>query len=116
MIDSYDIASAAKIPPFCDPRPLTKGAIGGFIGIAPDRQADIHKFAGFRITTRFSLKMSHRVVTSQTGELPRARHGMRCFDGTNDFSMAVATRLLGDFTTVRLDLNIVLIAAGGEKE
>jgi hypothetical protein len=55
-------------------------------------------------------------MTPETRELPGARHGMRCFDGIDDFSMAVATRLLGDFTTVRLDLNIVLIPAGGEKE
>ena len=60
--------------------------------------------------------MPDRVVAPQAGELPGARNRMRCFNGINDFSMAVATRLLGDVTAVRLDLNIVLIAAGGEKE
>jgi hypothetical protein len=55
-------------------------------------------------------------MAAEAGELAGARHRMRRFDGTDDFSMAVPTRLLGDFTTVRLDLNIVLIAAGGEKE
>ena len=60
--------------------------------------------------------MPHRVVALQAGELPGARRRMGRFDSVDNFSMAVAACLLGDCPAVRLDLNIVLVASGGEKE
>ena len=60
--------------------------------------------------------MSYRVMAAQAGELSTARSRMRRFNCADDFSMTVTARLLGDLPAVRLDLNIVLVAAGGEKE
>ena len=40
---------------------------------------------------------------------------MRRFDSVDDFSVTVAAGLLGDLPAVRFDLNIVLVAAGGEE-
>ena len=60
--------------------------------------------------------MSHRIVAAQARELRAARFRVRCFDSVDDFLMARPAGLLGDLPAVRLDLNIVLVAAGGEKE
>ena len=62
------------------------------------------------------LKMSHRVVTAQAGELCAARRRVSRFDGIDNFIMTVATGLLGDRPAVRFDLNIVLVAAGREEK
>ena len=59
--------------------------------------------------------MSHRVVAAQAGELPAGRCRMCRLDGVDDFPVAVTAGLLGDLPAVRFDLNIVLVAAGGEK-
>ena len=60
--------------------------------------------------------MSHRVVTAQASELRAARCRVGRFDGIDDLLMTVATGLLGDLPAVRLDLNIVLVAASSEKK
>src|SRR5262245_57004278 len=60
--------------------------------------------------------MSHRVVAAQASELPADRFRVRCFDGADNFLMTVPTGLLGDLPAVRFDLNIVLVATGGEEE
>ena len=41
---------------------------------------------------------------------------MRCFDRVDNFSMAIATRLFGNHSAVRLDLNVVLITAHGKEK
>src|SRR6476659_4161125 len=60
--------------------------------------------------------MSHRVVTAQAGELPAGRCRMCRLDSADDLPVAVTTGLLGDIPAVRFDLNIVLVAAGGEEK
>src|SRR6266498_3624611 len=60
--------------------------------------------------------MSHRVVAAQASELCAARCWMRCFNCFDNFLMTVAAGLLGDLPAVRLDLNIVFVAAGGEEK
>ena len=60
--------------------------------------------------------MSHRVVTAQTSELRAARCRVRRFDGIDNFLMTVPAGLLGDLPAVRLDLNVVFVAAGGEEK
>ena len=62
------------------------------------------------------LKMSHRVVAAQAGELHAGPCRMCRLDGADNLPVAVATGLLGDLPAVRFDLNIVLVAARGEKE
>jgi len=55
-------------------------------------------------------------MAAEAGELSAARGRMRRFNGVDDFSMTVTAGLLGDLPAVRLDLNVVLVATGGEKE
>lgn len=62
------------------------------------------------------MQMSHRVVAAQAGELPAGRCRMRRLDGADNLPVAVATGLLSDLAAVRFDLNIVLVAARGEKK
>ena len=64
---------------------------------------------------RQSVKMSHGVVATQTRDLSAVRRLPR-FDGIDDFSMTVATGLLGDRPAVRFDLNIILVATGREEK
>jgi hypothetical protein len=68
------------------------------------------------IATHSSLQMSRRAVAAQACKLPTARVGMRRFDRIDDFFMTVTARLLGDLAAVRLDLNVVLVAARGEEK
>src|SRR6185503_3398814 len=63
-----------------------------------------------------SVKMPHRIVAAQTGELPAGRRRVRRLDGADNLAVAVTAGLLGDHAAVRLDLNVILVAAGGEKK
>ena len=60
--------------------------------------------------------MSHRVVTAQACELSAARWRVRRLDSVDNFLMTITTGLLGDHPAVRLDLNVVLVTTGSEKE
>ena len=60
--------------------------------------------------------MSHRVVTAQASELRAALSRVCRFDRIDNFLMTVAAGVLGDLPAVRLDLNIVLVATGGEEK
>ena len=60
--------------------------------------------------------MPDRIMAAQTFELRAGRFWMRRFDRVDDFSMTVAACLLGNLAAVRLDLNVVFVAAGGEKK
>src|ERR1041385_5251033 len=59
--------------------------------------------------------MPHGAVAAEAGDLPPRRR-MRGFDGIDNFLMTVAARVFGDLAAVRKDLNVVGVAAGGEKE
>ena len=60
--------------------------------------------------------MSHRVMAAQASELCAARCRVRWFNRADNFLMTGAAGLLGDLLAVWFDLNIVLVAARGEKK
>jgi hypothetical protein len=60
--------------------------------------------------------MTHRVVTAQTCELTATRCRVRRFDRVDNFFVTIAAGLLGDLPAVRLDLNVILVAASGEEK
>ena len=62
------------------------------------------------------IEVSYGVVAAQAGELPLRRCRVRRLDSVDNFLMTVAASLLGDLPAVRFDLNVVLVAARGEKE
>ena len=61
--------------------------------------------------------MSHRVVAAQASELPAgSTAGCAGSIASTISPMAITAGLLGDLPAVRLDLNIVLVAADGEEK
>src|SRR5262249_45956877 len=68
-----------------------------------------------KLYTRASRQMPHRAVAAQAGNLPAARRRMRRFDRVDNFLVTIAAGVLGDLAAVRPDLNVVGVAAGGEK-
>ena len=55
-------------------------------------------------------------MAAQARELRTLRCRMGGFDSINNFLMTGTASLLGDVPAVGLDLNIILVAAGGEKK
>ena len=91
---------------------MPKVKVQQFLAIIPGMTMSQH----FALRRSFSLKMPHRIVAAEACELPAARYRVRCFDSTDNFLMTVTTGLLGDLKAVRLDLNIILVAPGGEEK